>query len=103
MKKISEYNLAYTVGVRVEFDNWVVQNMKKSVTEATVQKFIFMIKGYDMANGTKQDPPTIEELAVLPAYVIDEISAAVVACEKAGAKRTVEAKSKNGNRAGTSD
>ncbi len=92
-----EYNLFYSIGAHIAFDNWAVQNPKSSFTEGYIQKFIFMVLAYNNANGIKDnDPPTKEELAVLPNSVFEDIVEAVLRCEKGDTERKVEAASKKG-------
>lgn len=92
-----EYNLYYSIGAHIAYDNWVVSNQNASYTEGVIQKFIFMILAYNNANGIKDnDPPTKEELALLPNSVFEEIMAAVMLCEKADTERKVESEPKKG-------
>ena len=101
-----EYNLFYSIGAHVAYDNWVITNPKASFTEGVLMKFTFMIAAYNNAHGIKQDPPTRDELAVLPNSIFEEIFQNVTACEKADTERKVEAepkKGKNPERAEKSD
>lgn len=92
-----EYNLFYSIGAHVEFDNWALAHQKTSYTEGVIQKFILMILAYNDANGiTDNDPPTKEEIAKLPNSVFSEIMEAVNACEKADTERKVEVEAKKG-------
>lgn len=88
-----EYNLEYTIGVRVAYNNWAAANPKKGLTEAVLQEFLLMIGGWNKAHNGNQKAPTLDELAVLPAWAFDDIQAAVEECEKRGSARTVEADS----------
>lgn len=93
-----EYNLYYSIGAHIAYDNWVVANQKASYTEGVIQKFIFMVLAYNNANGIKDnDPPTKEELACLPNSMFEEIMAEVLRCEKADTERKIETESKRGN------
>lgn len=92
---IKKIKLAYTVGVRVAFNNWAAAHTKTGVTEAILREFILMAEAWNAVNKQTQTIPTMDELAMLPAYVFDDIEAAVKACEKADSKRTVDAESKN--------
>ena len=90
-----EYNLFYSLGAHIAYDNWAVNNPKASYTEGVVMKFQFMIMAYNSANGIKdKEPPTKEELAGLPNSVFEEIMEAVMLCEKRDSERKVEAKPK---------
>lgn len=96
-----EYNLFYSIGAHIAFDNWAVANQKASYTEGVIQKFIFMVLAYNNANGIKDnDPPEKEELATLPNSVFMEIMEAVNKCEAADTERKVEAEPKKGRGAG---
>lgn len=93
-----EYNLFYSIGAHIAFDNWAVLNPKSSFAEGYIQKFIFMVLAYNEVNGIKNnDPPTKEELALLPNSVFEEIMAEVLQCEKRDTERKVEAEPKKGN------
>lgn len=96
-----EYNLFYSIGAHIAFDNWAVTHQKASYTEGVIQKFIFMVLAYNNANGiTDNDPPEKEELATLPNSVFMEIMEAVNECEKADTERKVEVEPKKGRGAG---
>lgn len=95
-----EYGLFYSIGAHVAFDNWAVSNPKASYTEGVIMKFRMMAMAYNDANGIKDnEPPTKEEIAVLPNYMFEDIMAAVMECEERDTKRTVEAESKKGKNA----
>ena len=95
-----EYNLFYSVGAHVAFDNWAVSHPKASFTEGIIQKFIMMCIAYNDAFHEKQETPKKEEIALFPNSVFEEIAEAVNECEKADTERKVEAEIKNGKSAG---
>lgn len=94
-----EYNLFYSIGAHVAYDSWVVQHPKASFTEGVLMKFTFMVAAYNQAHGLKQEPPTKDQLSVLPNSVFEEIFAAVTECEKADTERKVEAEPAKGKNA----
>lgn len=94
-----EYGLFYSIGAHVAFDNWVIANPKASWTEGVLMKFGFMVMAYNSAHKIKQEPPTKEQLAMLPNSVFEELAEAVMECEKADTERKVEAEPKKGKNA----
>lgn len=86
-----EYNLEYTIGVRVAYNNWAAANPKKGITEAIIQEFLLMIAGWNKAHNGNQAVPSIDELAALPGWAFDDIKASVEECERLGSERKVEA------------
>lgn len=92
-----EYGLFYSIGAHIAFDNWALSHAKSSFSEGVIQKFTCMVLAYNELNGIKDnDPPTKEELALLPNRVFEEIMAEVLKCEKADTERKVEAEPKKG-------
>ena len=91
-----EYGMYYSIGAHVAFDNWAIQNPKASWTEGVLMKFTFMVMAHNSLHKIKQEPPTKEELSMLPNSTFEEIAAAVDACEKADSERKVEAEPKKG-------
>lgn len=98
-----EYNLFYSIGAHVDFDNWAVSHPKASYTEGVMIKFGLMVKAYNNAHGiTDNDPPGKEELSGLPNSLFEEIMAEVLECEKRDTERKVEAEPKKAKSAGQS-
>lgn len=99
---LKETKLFYSVGTHVAFDNWAVSNEKASYTEGVIMKFLFMAEAYNAAvkkgfiEGTEQELPKKEDLAMLPNSCFEEILAMVMECEKRDTKRKVEADTKKG-------
>lgn len=95
-----EYNLFYSIGAHIAFDNWAVAHPKASFTEGVMMKFRMMVTAYNDAHGIKDnEPPAKEELAVLPNSMFEEIMAAVMECEKRDTERKVNAEPKKGKNA----
>lgn len=95
-----EYNLFYSIGAHVAYDNWAVANPKASFTEGIIMKFRMMVMAYNDANRIKDnDPPTKEELAILPNSIFEDIMTAVMECEKRDTERKVESEPKKGKNA----
>ena len=98
-----EYNLFYSIGAHVDFDNWAVSHPKASYTEGVMIKFELMVKAYNNAHGIKNnDPPSKDELATLPNSLFEEIMTEVLECEKRDTERKVEAEPKKGKSASRS-
>ena len=85
-----EYGLFWSVGARCKWDNWVVQNMKASMTEGYIMKALAMVDAYNKANGTT-NKLTKEDIYNLPNREFEALIAAVDEQEKADSVVTVEA------------
>lgn len=94
-----EYELFYSIGAHVAFDNWAIAHPKASFTEGVMMKFRMMVTAYNDAHHTENEPPTKEELSVLPNSVFEEILAAVMECEKRDTERKIESEPKKGKNA----
>lgn len=97
-----EYKLAYTIGVMVAYNNWLVAHPKASYVDGVIWRCIYMIKAYNDIHQIKDNAPKYEELMGLPGYVFNDILEEVEKVEKEGSERKVEAEPVKGKKgAGT--
>lgn len=87
-----EVGFLWSIGSFCDYQDYVVNNQDVSLARANVIKAAAMTKAYADVNGGEY--LTVEELSVLPVYVLAEIVDEMKKAEDAGTTRTVETEEK---------
>lgn len=99
-----EVGLFYSVGAHCAYSEYIIKNPEESVSTAIIQKAMIMNKAWLEARKKAGEtdlpaPLTREELFSLPMYVLNELTEAITAQEKADSEVTVETEEPKGKKA----